>query len=908
MSEQFVTSRELSGPQFLLLNPGHYPARTGEEFQKQSDWRHITNVVSSMSKSKYLALDFETMGGDISDTIQIVGIGLAWDTGSAYFHWLGLSISNRETLLEAVLRHPRLLAHNIAFDGGVLFRECNSHANWYACTYALLAMLANESPEQRWGLKDAMVSLLGWESSNETLLDEWLVLNGFHKGAPRIDTSEEYRRAQFLSGGLKADKGQMWRAPADILGKYCVLDAEACYLLFTKVLEPVYREFPGLVKFNSSFLHHILLHVEQKMHGILMDKPGLLARRAYLIEEIESYRSKFRCHPEVDHHIDVMESEMRTVLEDAEPAKMTIKGLVSKNWIKWNEKVESAYRGELPEYNFNIQSGAQLRDLFYTRMRYHPKILTDKGEPSTANKALKKMGEAGNLLMERAYLSKELTYIDKYIELVEYRQTIHPSFRMPGTVTGRLSSKEPNLQQVSKSKAVMSLFRARPGHVWVDLDFAALEAMIATEFSEDPNLLTLYGNGVPENDIHLFVAASVPGAMGRKVLDTGYTPVNPPTGSVSKAKKEAKKERSVAKTVVYACIAEGTPIRVRSKGWLPIQEVQKGDYVWDGHIWVHTDGAISKGTRVVFNLNGVLLTPDHKVLGEDNVWRPAMQYKIHRGTGFPQPSRPGKPNASWSDVWALAGRLLGHKIGNTSKIVQNYKEKKKGTYPYSLFERIPNLLIYILENLSEKVGTWNIPQTITPVYDLLNCGPGTRFVSGIHYNLVTSNCQFGAGINKVMETLENDDVYLDRDEVALIHGTYWETFAKLKDFGRSLYFEWKRNKGYILNGTGRPMAVPEEYTKDLLSRFIQSTGHDVLVRYVEILSELLTAAGIRWYPLIVDFHDAVTVEVPESCGEETAELFRKAMDILNGELGGIVELKGTAVVGRTLADCKEPEV
>ena len=66
------------------------------------------------------------------------------------------------------------------------------------------------------------------------------------------------------------------------------------------------------------------------------------------------------------------------------------------------------------------------------------------------------------------------------------------------------------------------------------------------------------------------------------------------------------------------------------------------------------------------------------------------------------------------------------------------------------------------------------------------------------------------------------------------------------------------------------MAVPEMFKQDMLNRFVQSTGHDILTKYVRILTRNLRNASIQYTPIILDFHDATTVEVDADQAEQTA--------------------------------------
>jgi len=557
-------------PRFVLLEPKPTPARTGNTYQvvAPNKWQAV-KLLQSCLASPVVALDFETRGNDYSlpqDEACVVGLGLAWDKGSVY-----LDVSDERYTDEVwklvdqiVLSHQGLIAHNVYFDGGWVRRDYGEHAHWLACTYGLYMQCASEGWEgQRWGLKEAMVDVLMWSDTNELELDAWLVEAGYKKqnNAPQ--------------------KGEMWRAPASILGKYCVLDAEATYLLYTEHLAPVLARFPQLATYHQvDFLQHVMLHIDQKMHGILTNREHWTGYASSLATDIAASEVTFRSHPDVVPHLEEYEGSLiadffageppryKKVKERKEPAQFTVSGGVSKNWLKWKalsevppeeskvwqrweEKRKRILVGEEPGYRFNIQSGDQLRWLMYDKLKHRVVLETDSGMPAISEDALQMMGEVGKILIGRALKVKELSYVSDYLSRTETRPTLHPSFKMPGTVTGRLAGREPNLQQLPKTMGTLSGFVSRPGHSFVDCDVNALEMVVTAELSQDKNLLSLYGPKSLKNDIYLFYGSMMAG-IGPKIVSLGYDPYNPNPEVIDATKKAFKKERSIAKLLILS--------------------------------------------------------------------------------------------------------------------------------------------------------------------------------------------------------------------------------------------------------------------------------------------------------------------------------------------------------------------
>ncbi len=185
----------------------------------------VTNTLKNLTG--LLAVDLETTGTQAANySVKVVGIGVSNGKTSVYYDRAGLSPEAWSRLLtELACEERQLVAHNVFFDSAFLLRDgilegIKNGFSWAFCTYGLYRQLANEGWKgQAWSLKTAQVELLGWESTNESELDTWLVGKGYYKtvskepkeGYYKIDTDNGVRYA-------KPDKAEMHRAPSDILG------------------------------------------------------------------------------------------------------------------------------------------------------------------------------------------------------------------------------------------------------------------------------------------------------------------------------------------------------------------------------------------------------------------------------------------------------------------------------------------------------------------------------------------------------------------------------------------------------------------------------------------------------------------------------------------------------------------
>ncbi len=164
---------------------------------------------------------------------------------------------------------------------------------------------------------------------------------------------------------------------------------------------------------------------------------------------------------------------------------------------------------------FNLGSPKQLAEILFEKLELPIVKKTPKGAPSTAEEVLVQLAEEyelPRLILENRSLSKlKSTYTDKLPLMVCQRTgRLHTSYHQATAVTGRLSSTEPNLQNIpvksEEGRRIRDAFIAPEGYTMVAADYSQIELRIMAHLSNDEGLLTAFANGV---DVHTATAAEV---------------------------------------------------------------------------------------------------------------------------------------------------------------------------------------------------------------------------------------------------------------------------------------------------------------------------------------------------------------------------------------------------------------
>jgi DNA polymerase-1 len=180
-------------------------------------------------------------------------------------------------------------------------------------------------------------------------------------------------------------------------------------------------------------------------------------------------------------------------------------------------------------HRFNINSPKQLGDVLFNKMHLPKPIKYGRGKVvSTAVDVLEELAEHNEVprqvLQYRQLAKLKSNYIDSLPLLADGEGRVHTTFNQVGTSTGRLSSNNPNLQNIpiktELGREIRAAFIAAPGNLLISADYSQIELRLMAHFSEDPLLVRAFAEG---QDIHTLTASEVfgiaPEAMDKQTRD-----------------------------------------------------------------------------------------------------------------------------------------------------------------------------------------------------------------------------------------------------------------------------------------------------------------------------------------------------------------------------------------------------
>ena len=299
------------------------------------------------------------------------------------------------------------------------------------------------------------------------------------------------------------------------------------YDLFRNLIMPASRvlqsvEANGLYidrEFNEKLLEEYKKKIDKALDNIL-NLPRVKRFHKYLVEQrVEKYIGK------VQDQIDKLNDEYKAARGEKDSAK--IRASIEKKIASREQKIVNVRMGiystkgerEL-EKPINLGSPVDLPLLVYDEhgFGFECTEFTDTGNPSTAEDTLQQLRLTvkkpdnpkaiflDNLLDLRGLQKMYTTFIEGWHDKTQDDNKLHGSFKIHGTTSGRLSSSEPNLQQIPKTSVDPNIKKqlvAAPGTLYISSDFSQAELRIMAHLSGDETYLQAFASG---NDPHLAIA------------------------------------------------------------------------------------------------------------------------------------------------------------------------------------------------------------------------------------------------------------------------------------------------------------------------------------------------------------------------------------------------------------------
>jgi uracil-DNA glycosylase family 4 len=551
-SEEFnVKVIPMYHPAYVLRNAHEYNSLYEglKLLQKESEFSHVdktyendcryvvakseeeaVKILSLFDSKNHVVLDLETAGLNyLKDKIICVSLSCKNRFG-AVIPWNFMKGSALEKFKDLLLSDKVKIGHNIKFDMQML-KTAGFHIKGPYFDTMLAHALIDENVKH--GLDDLTLSYLD-------MGEYWAELE-----AEKISICK--------NKGIKKENLSYSLISDSVLFKYAAKDVDATHRLYEILSKELDRQ--NLTSFYND-------HMIRFMPVILsMEYRGIKINREALYDLIVSYSGKLNkleesmyAHPDVQSFENFRKSQfIRSLSLKYKQSKI----LMSRFPNGPEEYAEKIIKEK--DWKFNFKSPVQLQDLFFKRMGLRPVKATKTGY-STDEEVLNTLAESGvdfaKHLIEYRGLAKYIsTYLDSVYSKSEFDGRIHTSYLQHATVSGRLTSKSPNLQTIPRNaNDFKKCFVSDPGYVFLKSDLAQAEFRCWAHYSNDQDMINDIHAGL---DIHKVTASKV---------------FNVPI-------EEIKKD-DPRRTAAKACVIGETWIPTDS-GFKQIRELGIGDKVLD---------------------------------------------------------------------------------------------------------------------------------------------------------------------------------------------------------------------------------------------------------------------------------------------------------------------------------------
>lgn len=457
------------------------PVRSKYHVAYAMSYMETEHAIKQLTDAPWFYYDTETDGIMWSEYFQINTFAACIPGSREPWVWSegALQSPRIQKQLAKLMASPkaRKAAHNLKFDS-------HASANFFEvepageeiCTLLMARLIDSECDGKLEALAEKVCMGGHKLEAKAALIEARKTVRAIQSGKQEPDGSPRERQIA-ANPDRTPDSWAYGYLPEGIRNRYCALDCVAGLLLAERFLDEMLPEtrahWEGLVK-------HTTAAVRQVEHwGIGIDAAHL-----------DKYRSGLK------HQAGEWEMKIRTSFE---------------NFTANDTKVGDRITELLPD-GYNPGSAPQTATLLYDAIGIDPPKRTPGGAPSVDADALKMLSMrqqdprvanlVGQILEWRKVEKQRSTYADGMMQHVRKDERIHPSFRIAGTTTGRMSCSEPNLQNIPRAKGgpeaklARNLFAAPADHVLMDADYSQLELRVAAGLSGDAKMKAIFEEGV----------------------------------------------------------------------------------------------------------------------------------------------------------------------------------------------------------------------------------------------------------------------------------------------------------------------------------------------------------------------------------------------------------------------------
>jgi DNA polymerase-1 len=442
-----ATSGTEGGVQVRPENSPADPALLGEGAYKVIvDLGELRNLLGAAKKQGFLALDFETDSLDAWNA-RPIGISLAIKPKEAFYAPVAAHRESAEGE-EPERRSPFLEPEKVRDLLAPLLADPKMTVAAHNAKYDYKVSRGWGLPRWRCRIWDTMVA--AWVDDPERNNYSLDSLAGFH-----------FAYTPLAYNDIVPKGGTFDLVPLEIAARYSAEDADLC-LRMKQFLEPRLRATDSLGLFLDLEMPLLPILAEMEGAGIKIERKVLIDYGAELSGdlkriEVETYRT-------VGHE-------------------------------------------------FNLASTKQLQEVLFTERKLKPGRKTKTGYSTDVDvlEELAREDAVPALILRHRTLAKlKSTYVDTLANQADAGGRLHTNFIQTGTATGRLSSREPNLQNIpirdEEGRRIREAFTAEPGKALISADYSQIELVVLAHLSQDENLIAAFKEG---KDVHGQTAARI---------------------------------------------------------------------------------------------------------------------------------------------------------------------------------------------------------------------------------------------------------------------------------------------------------------------------------------------------------------------------------------------------------------